>query len=134
MSALPLALLVVAGVVYHLSLKAAGAANPWPMLVVAYATALALTLPLALASGEAPGRRESVAGLLIGLAAFGIEAGFFIVYRAGWPLATASVLVGAAVTSILALIGVFVLGEPLGASRTLGLVLAFAGGTLIARG
>src|SRR4051812_44180387 len=75
-SAMPLAVVIVSGIVYHLAQKAAGGARPWPMLAVAYGAAFALALVLAVASSDAAvtrGSRERAAGLMLGLAAFGIE-------------------------------------------------------------
>jgi drug/metabolite transporter (DMT)-like permease len=136
-SAVLLFTVIAAGIVYHLAQKLAVVAAPWPMLAIAYATALLLTIGLAVANGGAvrmPGKGEWVAGLLIGLAAFAIEAGFFFLYRSGWPLASASVIASISVTATLAIIGMVVLGEPMTASRAVGLVLAVSGATLITRG
>lgn len=137
-NALALATVVVSGVVYHLAQKSAPAAMPWRMLAVAYGAAFVLTAGLALASGTPshwqPGRREWTLGLLIGLAVLGIEAGFFFVYRAGWALTSASIVANLSVAALLALIGMTVFGEPLSASRALGLVLAACAVVLIGRG
>ena len=133
----PLAVVIVSGVVYHLAQKSSGAVRPWPMLAVAYGAAFALSLVLALASrnGERwQSGREHTAGLLLGLAAFGIEAGFFFIYRSGWALATASVVANVAVTATLATVGILVFGEALTAARAAGLVLAALGAVLIVRG
>src|SRR5262249_61387036 len=112
-----------------------GAAGPWPMLAVACGSAFALTLVLASRDAAPwPAGRERAAGLLLGLAAFGIEAGFFFIYRSGWPLASASVIASAAVTATLVVVGILAFGEPLTGSRAAGLALAVVGSALIARG
>lgn len=140
MSSLPLVTVIVAGIVYHLVQKGSGSApSPWPMLAVAYGAAFALAALLALAApahGLAAARapRVWIPGLLLGLAAFGIEAGFFFVYRAGWPLASASVIAGAAVTVTLALLGIALFGDHVSLARAAGIALALGGATLIARG
>ena len=135
-TALPLVTVIVAGIVYHLVQKGAGGSSPWPLLTVAYGAAFALSLALALAAGGRAQPRPGVwiAGLLLGLAAFGIEAGFFFIYRSGWPLASASVIAGSTVTAILALIGIAVFGDHLTAARASGIALAALAATLIARG
>lgn len=137
-AALPLAIIVVSGVVYHVAQKLSGAASPWSMLAIAYGAALALAVVLALANrgaGRPPlGRTEWVAGLLLGLAAFGIEAGFFFAYRAGAKLGSASVITNASVTAVLALVGAVVFREHLTGSRAAGLALALGGAALLARG
>jgi len=135
-AAFPLAIIIVSGIVYHLAQKGSGAASPWPLLATAYGAAFALAIALALVSQQ-PARwrpgREGTAGLLLGLAAFGIEAGFFFIYRAGWPLASASVISNIAVTAVLAVVGILAFGEHLSAMRVGGLVLAAAGVTMLVR-
>src|SRR5262249_2119965 len=136
-AAFPLAIVIVSGIVYHVAQKASGAARPWPMLAVAYGSAFALTLVLALASRDAapwPAGRARPPGLLRGLAPFGAGAGFFFIYRSGWPLASASVIASAAVTATLVVVGILAFGEPLTGSRAAGLALAVVGSALIARG
>jgi drug/metabolite transporter (DMT)-like permease len=137
-AALPLALIVVSGIAYHVAQKLSGAASPWPLLAVAYGAALALALALALASPGAArpplGRAEWAAGLLLGLAAFGIEAGFFFAYRAGWKLGSASVITNASVTTVLALVGAVAFREHVTGPRAAGLALALGGAALLARG
>ena len=136
-SAVLLVTVIASGIVYHLAQKLAVAPTPWLMLSIAYTTALALTIGLAIANGDAtrlPTRGEWIGGLLIGLAAFGIEAGFFYIYRSGWPLASASVIASVSVTAILAIVGIVAFGEQMTASRAVGLVLAASGATLIVRG
>ncbi len=137
-SVLPLVVVVTSGILYHVAQKLAVGARPWRMLAIAYGAAFALTLVLALAGGgdrpAVASGRERTAGLLLGLSVFGVEAGFFFIYRAGWPLASASVITGALVTASLATIGVLGFGEALTPVRGVGLGLAVAASALIARG
>lgn len=134
-TAFPLVTVIVAGIVYHLVQRGAGHGSPWPMLAVAYGAAFALALALAATdSARLHTPRVWGPGLLLGLAAFAIEAGFFFIYRSGWPLASASVIAGTTVTAVLALIGIAVFGDHLSAYRATGIALAAGGATLIARG
>lgn len=135
-AALPVVLVIASAVVYHLAQKSLGTtSSPWPVLALAYAVALVLTIVLALASGDdllqLPARHERTAALLIGLGALGVEAGFFFAYRAGWPLASASVVGNALVTVILATIGILVFGEHLSPTRGAGLGLAVMAAVLL---
>jgi len=134
-SVLPLVVVIVSGIVYHLAQKVSAAPKPWPMLAVAYGAAFAITAVLAFTSADVSrwSGRDRTAGLLIGLAALGIEAGFFFIYRSGWPLASASVIANVAVTVILAVVGILVFGERLTAFRGVGIVMAATGAALIAR-
>ena len=133
----PLVVIIVAGIAYHVAQKSLSAASPWPILTVAYGVAFALSLGLALTQGEGPVRGRPLpylAAVLVGLAAFGIEAGFFFLYRAGWKLASASVLANVVVTSVLALVGVLVFREQMTVVRGTGIALATGGAILLARG
>jgi drug/metabolite transporter (DMT)-like permease len=134
--AFPLVVVIVSAVAYHLAQRAAGhaAASPWPMLAVAYGLAFLVAATLAILSPHSADRGARTAGLWIGLAMLGIEAGFFFVYKAGWPLATASVIGNVSVTLILATIGIVMFGDHLSAARAGGIALAVAGAVLIARG
>jgi drug/metabolite transporter (DMT)-like permease len=133
----PLILTIVGGAVYHLSQKAIGGGHPWSVLTVAYGIAFAASamfwwvLP-----GRAAGMRPAEIGLAatIGLGAFAIEAGFFLAYRAGWPVGTTALLSNAIVTVVLAAVGAAVFGEGLSLTRAGGAVLAVAGAWLLARG
>ena len=138
-AAFPVVLVIVSAVVYHLAQRSlGGAASPWPVLALAYAVALALAVTLGVLAGDGlprlPDRADRTAALLIGLGALGVEAGFFLAYRAGWPLASASVLGNMIVTVILATIGVLVFGEQLSPSRGFGIALALLGALLLMRG
>jgi len=123
-------------VLYHLVQRVSGhaAASPWPMLTVAYGIGFAVAMTVTLLSPHVVSRSDRITGLLLGLAALGIEAGIFFVYRAGWPLASASVISNAVVTLVLATIGILAFGEHLTVARGAGIALAVAGATLIARG
>ncbi len=137
---LPVLIVIASAVVYHLAQKSLGGstASPWPVLMLAYGVAFAITLVLALATGDGaprlPGRPERAAALLIAIGAVGIEAGFVFAYRAGWPLASASVVGNVTVTVILATIGILAFGEHVSLARGAGLALAAAGACLVVRG
>src|SRR5262249_31205584 len=136
--AILLSIITVAGVVYHLAQRSARGTNPWIVLVVAYAVALALSVTVALALGAFDhveySARDAACGAFIGLAAFGIEAGYLFAYRSGLKLGSASVLAGAAGTTALALIGALVFSERITAGRAIGIALATTGAALVARG
>jgi drug/metabolite transporter (DMT)-like permease len=137
LAALSLAVVIVSSVAYHLTQKTSGGSNPWPLLSIAYAAALTLSIALSLfANGTArlPVRAEWTAGLILGLAVFGIEAGFFFLYRSGWPLASASMIANISVAAILAAVGVLAFGEHLTAVRATGLGFAATGAILLSRG
>lgn len=134
---LPVGLAILGNVVYHLGQKSAGPGELYRVLVVAYAAALAVSLALWLrAPGEMrlPPARELGAAVAIGLGALAIEAGFFLAYRAGWPVGTTGLVVTVSATVLLAFIGVIIFREGLTLVRVLGVLLASSGAYLVARG
>lgn len=137
---LALALVILSGVVYHLAQKTSAAGQPWPLLSVAYGAAFALSIACAVLTGQGSGaalrgaRDQGATGVLIGLAVFGVEAGFFFVYRSGWPLATTYLVSSLSIAVLLALLGMLAFGEHLSVARAAGLALALGGVVLMARG
>lgn len=137
----PIVIVVVSAVIYHLAQKSLGGgptASPWPTLAFAYGAAFLITLVVAWATSDGalrlPAKPERSAALMIAIGAIGVEAGFFFVYRAGWPLASASVVANVAVTLILATIGAFAFGEHLTWVRGAGFVIAATGAYLVVQG
>lgn len=140
--AVPLVLTVGSGVLYHLAIKGqSGAPSPWAFLTVAYAVALVLSAAawgvagLGGGGGAAPclDRRVWLGAGLLGLAAVGIEVGYFLAYRAGWGLGQVSIVNAGCVAAVLALVGVTLAGEAMSGMRALGLVVALGGVWLLAR-
>jgi drug/metabolite transporter (DMT)-like permease len=137
LAALSLAIVIVSSIAYHLAQKTSGGLNPWPLLAIAYSVAVTLSIALALVTPGAarwPLRGEWTGGLILGLAVFGIEAGFFFLYKSGWPLAIASMVASLSVAAILAAIGVLAFGEQLTVVRATGLAFAATGAILLTRG
>jgi drug/metabolite transporter (DMT)-like permease len=100
---MPLAMVVVGNVVYHLGQK---------------------SVP----KGAHP---RSVA--LVGVGIVAIEVGFLLAYRLGWEISAASLTASTAIAAILLPIGVFAFREAWSAPRLLGLGLCVAGLWLIHR-
>jgi hypothetical protein len=96
-------------VLYHLALRGGGGGgNPWAFLTLAYAVAFALSAGAWATSGgglPALDRRVVVAGVLLGAAAIGIELGYYLGYRSGWAIGSASLINAGCVAALLALIG-----------------------------
>lgn len=136
---MPVVVAVISGVLYHVSQKSAGSiSTPWAILTPAYAVALTVSLLLWRHSGGGTEllRRPALlasAGV-IGLAIVGIEAGFLLAYRAGWPLSYTSLLVNVAVGALLAVLGTWGLQEGLSLTRAIGLGLSVLGALLLVAG
>jgi hypothetical protein len=138
-AAVPFLLTVGSGVLYHLALRGqSGHASPWGFLTAAYLFAgLLCASAWAIAGGSVAvvlDRRVAGGAVLLGLAAVGIELGYFLAYRAGWGLGQVSIVNAGLVAVVLALIGVTVAGESMSAQRAVGLAVALGGVWLLARG
>ena len=105
----PFLLTIGSGVLYHLALRGGGGgANPWAFLTLAYAVAFALSAAAWGASGgglPAIDRRVVACGALLGAAAIGIELGYYLGYRSGWAIGSASLVNAGCIAALLALIG-----------------------------
>jgi len=143
--AFPLVLTVGGGLLYHLAMKsqsgAGGGTGPWAFFTLAYGVAFAASAALwrlgggggAASLGQLD-RPTLVAAGLLGLAALGIEGGFYLAYRAGWALGQVSVISGATMNVLLAVAGVALAGEAMSATRALGLVVCLTGVALVVHG
>jgi drug/metabolite transporter (DMT)-like permease len=135
----PLVLTISGGVLYHLTAKSIPKElNPWLVLIAAYASALAASLaayiwlPAASATPHSA-RVWHPAVLALGLAAFLIELGYVLAYRAALPLTTTSVITSGMVAALLVPVGLGIFGERLSFANGLGLVLCLTGLALLRR-
>jgi drug/metabolite transporter (DMT)-like permease len=137
---LPLALIVLSNVAYHLGQKAVPrGAHPVVAALAMYAVAAAGGLVALLFVVPGPTRASAAAALhwsvaLVGLGILGVEIGFLLVYRAGWEISTASLVAAVLLAMLLVPIGIFGFREPWSATRLAGLVLALSGLWLLGRG
>jgi len=135
---MPIVLIVISNVAYHLGQKAVPkAAHPLAATLGMYLVATVATLALLPFAGPASWRGAGAAAhwsvALVGLGIVGIEVGFLLAYRGGWPLATTAVTATTLVALALVPIGVLVFREALTAPRVAGLALAVSGLWLLAR-
>ena len=126
-------LAVGGGVLYHISAKSIPRdAAPTLVLVVAYATALAIS-GLAHVSSPAqpshvPSSRLLHPGILgLGLGAAMIELGYVLTYRAAWPVSLTSAIVNGMVAALLIPVGLIAFGEHMSMTKIAGIVLCLAG-------
>ncbi|MBI5364836.1 MAG: hypothetical protein HZA53_16790 [Planctomycetes bacterium] len=130
---LPLLLIVLGNVVYHLGQKTMPKeAPPTSAIVVAYLVGIAaclVALPFFEPGWSIASARPALSWstVLVGLGAAAIEIGFLLAYRSGWPISSASLVALSVVALVLLPIGVRFFAESWSWSRTLGLVLCLAG-------
>jgi drug/metabolite transporter (DMT)-like permease len=136
---IPLLLTVTGAVIYQISSKSVPrAAHPLVAIIAAYFTAIALCLlatwkwPMTGSlSGTVRQLNWAVAGVGVGAAL--IEVGFLLVYRSGWPLSIASVIVNVTAAIILVPVGLSLFQERLSLPKVLGAAFCLFGLMLISR-
>lgn len=134
----PLLLAVGGSLVYHIAAKSIPRAfDPFAALIGLYATALAgsvLAYAATRAAGVSPSSRiwhPTIAA--VGIGALLIEMGFLLAYRGAWPVSTAAVVTNGLVAVLLLAVGAIGFGEPITASKAIGVVFCLAGVTLLQR-
>lgn len=139
MTWLPIVLIVVSTVLYQLGQRAIpGGVNAFVATLAAYVIAMIGTL-VAMPFFSRDGTiSESVRALnygtlLVGLGALGIELGFLLAYRAGWPIGTTSLIANSMVAIVLLIISALLFSESITLPRVTGIVLCLAGLWLVAR-
>lgn len=135
----PLAMVVVGNVVYHLGQKSVPKeAHPLVATLGMYLVAAVATVAMMPVVSPSPARAPVAASLhwsvaLVGVGIVAIEVGFLLAYRRGWEISAASLTASTAIAAILLPIGVFAFREAWSAPRLLGLGLCVAGLWLIHR-
>jgi len=130
---LPIALVVLGNVAYHLGQKNVprGVQPLWAALGMYLVAGVATLVLLPFLAGgpvrAAAGAAVHWSVLVIGLGIVAIEVGFLLAYRAGWPLSTASLSAGTLLALVLLPIGLAAFHESMSLSRFAGFVLCVGG-------
>ena len=130
---------VLGGVLYHVAQKAVPkAVSPFAAIILAYLVGITLCAVAMLCDATGPSFRASLkasswAVLLLGIAAVMIEVGVLFVYRAGWDISLASVIINIAVAIVLVPIGLFIFKEQLSLRSLVGLVCCLVGLYLLSK-
>lgn len=124
-------------VMYQISMKMVPhSLNPISALVTFYATALGCTLIAAKfipVNGTAWSVAEfSWAAVFVGVAIVGIELGYLLMYRSGWHLAAAPLVVMGGATVLLLPVALFVFLQPWSSRYFFGIALCLYGLYLLA--
>jgi len=137
---LSMAMLIVAKVAYHVCQKTIpGVANPMVSVTVTFLVAtLASAALLPVFIGDNGGvvaelRRLNWSSVLLGITIIGIEVGFLLLYRSGWNISLASIVVNALVALTLIPVGILLFKEKLLGTDVAGILLLLAGIYLIAQ-
>jgi drug/metabolite transporter (DMT)-like permease len=124
---------VASSSLYHFSQKSTpGNANPAVALLATYVVATGLTLLLLVfipARGVLLSElgRLNWASYVLALSIVGLEVGFLLVYRSGWNIGLAAVLVNVAASLVLVPVAIFYFKDRLGWINLLGILVCLAG-------
>jgi drug/metabolite transporter (DMT)-like permease len=136
---LPVLLVIASVTLYNVALKFTPKdLNPLLMVAVAYAIGIVLCVvgSFVLPGLRIDGRSFSPLNwtvIALAVAVMGIELGFLLAYRSGWPVSTTPIVIHISATVILTLIATTFWKESLGWQQVLGLVLCGAGLVLVVR-
>lgn len=130
-------LAIASSALYHFTQKQIPAgANATVSVIVTYLCALALTTLLLYFWPPTNGLAAAVKGLnwasyALAFSLVGLEIGFLLVYRAGWNIGLAAVLVNVAASLVLVPIAVLVFKERLALVNVVGIMVCLVGLVLL---
>ena len=128
-----IALAICSSALYHFSQKQIPAlVNPAVSLIVTYFLSLILCFLLLLFYRQSPGfvtalRQLNWASYMLALSLVGLEVGFLLVYRSGWNIGLAAVLVNVIASLILVPVAIFVFKDNLNWVNVVGIFVCLAG-------
>ena len=128
-----IALTIASSALYHFTQKQIpSAANPAVSIIVTYVVSLALCFVLLFFMPAGNGLAAALgqlnwASYLLALSLVGLEVGFLLVYRSGWNIGIAAVLVNVAASLILVPVAIYVFREKLSLINLIGILVCLAG-------
>jgi drug/metabolite transporter (DMT)-like permease len=126
-------LVICSSALYHFSAKSVPSnVNFAISLVVTYAVALGITLLVTFFFPAKNGlafelKQLNWASILLAIAIVGIEFGFLLVYRSGWNLGIAAVLVNVVASLILLPVAIFIFKDKISWVNIVGIFVCLAG-------
>ncbi len=126
-------LAILSSALYHFSQKSTPAdVNPALAIMVTYAVAFCLTLIVFFFIPAKTGllvelRQLNWASYLLAFSIVGLELGFLLVYRSGWNVGIAAVLVNVVASLLLIPVAVFIFKQRLSLVNILGILVCLAG-------
>ena len=126
-------LAIASSALYHFSARSTPANVNFPIsLVVTYAVALVIVFVTVFFFPTSIGfmaelKQLNWASFLLAISFVGIEFGFLLVYRSGWHLGIAAVLVNVVASLILVPVAIFVFKDKLSLVNVIGILVCLAG-------
>lgn len=128
-----ISLAIASSALYHFSQKQIPAGvNPVISVIVTYLASLALCLILLILLPPENGvlaalKQLNWASYLLALSLVGLEVGFLLVYRAGWNIGLAAVMVNVVASLILVPVAILVFKDKLSPVNLIGILVCLAG-------
>ncbi len=128
-----IALAICSSVLYHFSQKQIpSGANPAVSVIVTYAVSLVLCLVLLAFLPPQNGflialKQLNWASYVLAFSLIGLEIGFLLVYRSGWNIGIAAVLVNVVASLMLVPVAIFFFRDRLSLVNILGILVCLAG-------
>ncbi|KUO58656.1 hypothetical protein APF79_03695 [bacterium BRH_c32] len=142
MKFIPIALVVLSSVCYHVSQKSTPSGlNPIVALIVTYVTASVVSILsyfVFVPKSDLVGLLEAIknanwASLLLGFTVVGLELGFLLAYRAGWNISIAGLLSNTLVALMLIPVGLLLFKETISLTSVIGVVICITGLIFVSR-
>ena len=135
----PVLVVILANTVYHISTKSTPAGiSPFASLALTYAIAGAVSLVMFFLTAEQKNILQEItkanwATYVLSAAIVFLEFGYLMVYRAGWPVSTASLVCNLTVSCILLFAGLLLYKEVISARQMMGILVCGAGLFLVSK-
>ena len=124
---------IISAMMYHVFLKKISPdVNPFISLIVTYLGAIIISIVLYFIF---PGSKNGLPvfnnlncySYLLGIPIVGVEVGYLLIYRTGWPLAIASPLITTITSAFLLLISIFIFKDDISTYKILGICFCVIG-------
>jgi len=136
---IPVLIVVVSNTFYHICAKSSPSnINTFASLSVTYAVGAATALALYFLTQKnanllAEYRQLNWASFVLGVAIVGLEAGFLLMYKAGWNVSTGQIVASALLEIVLVFVGLLMYGESITLQKLLGVAVCVGGLYLMSR-
>ena len=133
----PIGLIILSNIVYHIcSKQTPEGIDPLAAVTVTYAVGAVASLIMYFLLNKEPSLSREYSSLnwtsfLLGVAIVGLEVGTMYMYRVGWNVNTGHLFHSTIFTVALLLMGKFLYGETLTATKLIGVVVCMVGAWLI---
>ena len=135
----PVLVVIIANTVYHISAKSTPAGiDPFASLTLTYAIAGVVSVLMFFITAEQKNILQEVtkanwATYVLSTSIVFLEFGYLMVYRAGWPVSTASLVCNLTVCCILLFVGLLCYKEIISARQMVGIVVCGLGLFLVSK-